>query len=450
MTGASCSDTVDGFKCVTHEWEALPLPDELSSDKELLKRLASLKMFDIIIGLDGRVTVKPKGYVGVFTLTSSSGKPVFLIVEPKISVKTIVWMIALSSAKNFKELRDIKNLVSIPETAESIIDLLIVGVLRRYLEKLNEALIYGFPELQVTIIEENISVRGRIIGSTAPRLLLSGSPRLAYEASYYTEHNPITSYILNIAYQLYVNASELLESLGENPSVLYSTLVNYDYEPKITNIPNKPLHELLSHTPLDRPYIKELLILSNIIENWLTYSKVPYPSPQEYVPALYIDMNNLFETFIRKIFMIITKKLYKELNVKITVRKRRCKNPLVVKPIKKIYLEPDIMVEMKGEPIAVGDVKYKLVKDPLKSGPKGDRDSVNQIYTYMHGCNVSKGFLIYPSYRNKNSYLGYLLKDGKKIYIAQIRIDSTPRNYKELEKSEFYVTLYNLFKELFS
>ncbi len=447
MAGA-CNNTVEGLKCVAHEWEPLPLPDELSSDKEFLKRLANLKMFDVMIDLDGRVVVKPRGYVGVFTLATSSGKPVFLIVEPKISVKTIVWMIALSSAKNFKELREIENLVSIPETAESIIDLLIVGVLRRYLEKLNEALIYGFPELPMTLVEENISVRGRIIGSTVPRLLLSGSPRLAYETIYYTEYNLITNYILDIAYQLYANASELLESLGENSSILYSTLAKYNYEPKISARPSKPSQEILSYTPLDRPYIKELLILSNIIENWLTYSKTPYPGLQEYIPALYINMNNLFEIFIRKIFMIISKKLSKELNIKIIVRKGRCKNPLVIKPVKKIYLEPDIMVEANGKLIAVGDVKYKLVKDPLKSGPKGDRDSVNQLYTYIRGCTVSRGFLIYPSYKNESIYYKYILKDGEEINIAYVHIDKTAKNFIELENSKFYTTLYSLFKEL--
>jgi 5-methylcytosine-specific restriction endonuclease McrBC regulatory subunit McrC len=440
---------------VMHEWEEKKLPEDLAKDTEFLRRLVNLsdrrgrRVFDIVLKLDGRIAVKARGYVGVFVLKDSKGKNVVLVVEPKIGVRNVVWMLALSEARNFKEVREIENLISIPAGGESIVDLLVVGVVKKFIERLSEALAYGFVELPSVELEESIVVRGRILGSLLPRTLLaSATPKVAYEAQYYTTNNPINRYILDAGYMLCLEGSHLLKIVDDDATTILKALFDLDYVPS-PSTSNINVRELLSEAPLDRPYISELLKLAAIIKRWLEHEQPPYPREFVGVPALYINMNNLFESFVRKMMIIVARWIRRTKGFNITVRKAgRNERVLVISPRPKAYLEPDIVVEVDGKPIAVGDVKYKLVKDPLKSGSEGDRDAVNQVYTYTHGWDVEKGFLIYPSLKNETMYESYMLRNGKKLYIVRIHVDKTARTYKELLNSKTFNKLTEFLSEL--
>ena len=149
--------------------------------------------------------------------------------------------------------------------------------------------------------------------------------------------------------------------------------------------------------------------------------------------------------------IIIAKWLRRSRNVNITVRKAgKNERALVVSPKRRTYLEPDVVIEVNGNPVAVGDVKYKLIKDPLKSGSRGDREGVNQVYTFIHGWDVEKGFLVYPSVKNETSYERYILKDGKKLYIVRIHADERPKTSKELRTSKMFKVLSDFLLELVS
>ncbi|GAB6943956.1 McrC family protein [Vulcanisaeta sp. JCM 14467] len=437
------------------EWEERTLPEELVSDKEFLNRLLNLfdrrnnKVFDAILRLDGKVAIKARGYVGIFALKDSRDRDIILIVEPKIGIKNLVWMLAISEAKNFKEVREIENLISIPSNGQSVIDLLVIGIVRRYLEKLSEAIMYGFLEMPKIEVEEGTVIRGRILSSLIPKTLFSNpSPRVAYEIQYYTVDNPINQYILDTGYMLYLRARYLLKIIDKDPGIIFKAMLELDYSP-FSLVRDVNIHDLLSIVPLDRPYINELLRLAVIIRKWLEYEQPPRLREFIRVPALYINMNNLFENFVRKMMTIAAKWLRRTKGIKIVVRKAGEKEQaLVTAPRPKVYLEPDIVIEVDGKPVAVGDVKYKLVKDPLKSGPEGDRDAVYQVYTYMHGWDVNKGFIVYPSIKDTSSYVPYLLNDGKKLYIIKIHIDKVARSFKELRSSELFNKLLKFLEEL--
>ena len=443
------------IEIVMHEWEEKKLPEDLAKDTEFLRRLVNLsdrrgrRVFDVVLKLDGRIAVKARGYVGVFVLKDSKGRNVVLVVEPKIGVKNIIWMLALSEARNFKEVREIENLISVPTGRESIVDLLVIGVIKKFIERLSEALIYGFAELPSMKLEEGVVVRGRILSSLLSRTLLaSATPRVTYEVQYYTTNNPINQYILDAGYVLCLEAPYLLKLIDVDVTTILRALFDLDYTPSpfTTNV---NVHELLSEAPLDRPYITELLRLAAIIRRWLEHEQPPYPREFVGVPALYINMNNLFENFVRKMVIIVARWLRRAKGINISVRKAgRNERALVISPSLRAYLEPDIVIEINGKPIAVGDVKYKLVKDPLKSGSEGDRDAVNQVYTYTHGWNVEKGFLIYPSLKNETMYESYVLRDKKKLYIVRIYIDKTVRTYRELLSSKTFNKLAGFLSEL--
>ena len=237
---------------------------------------------------------------------------------------------------------------------------------------------------------------------------------------------------------LCLEASHLLRIVDVDSTAIFKALFDLDYTPSLYTR-NISVHELLSEAPLDRPYISELLRLAAIIKRWLELEQPPYPREFVGVPALYINMNNLFESFVRKILIIVARWLRRVKGVNMTIRKAgRNERALVVSPKARAYLEPDIVIEVNGRPIAVGDVKYKLVKDPLKSGSEGDRDSVNQVYTYIHGWDVEKGFLVYPSLKNETVYESYMLKNGKKLYIVRVHVDKMARTYKELLNSKIF------------
>ena len=445
----------DHIEIVMHEWEEKKLPEDLAKDAEFLRRLVNLsdrrgrRVFDIILKLDGRIAVKARGYVGVFALKDSKDRNVIFIVEPKIGVKNIVWMLALSEARNFKEVREIENLLSIPTGMESILDLLIVGVVKKYINKLGEALTYGFVELPSVKMEEGVVVRGRILGSLLPRaLLVNAVPKVAYEAQYYTTNNSINQYILDAGYMIYLGGSYLLKIADVDASTILKALLYLDYTPSFSTS-DINVHELLPQAPLDRLYISELLRLSAIIKKWLEHEQPPYPREFSGVPALYINMNNLFESFVRKMLIIVARRLRMIKGINVMVRKAgRNEKALVVSPSPKAYLEPDVVIEVNGKPIAVGDVKYKLVKDPLKSGSEGDRDAVNQVYTYTHGWNVKKGFLAYPSLDKKTSYKSYMLKNDKTLYIVRIYVDKPIKTFKELLNSQLFNKLLEFLSKL--
>ncbi len=445
-------------KIIMYEWEEKTIPGDLAEDREFLRRLVNLfdkrgrRIFDIALKHDGGIAVKARNYVGIFAVKDSKSRDVVLIVEPKIGVKNIIWMLALNEARSFREVREIETILSMPVGKESIMDLLIIGLVKGFMERLSQALVYGFAETPSISVEEDAVIRGRILSSTLSKTLLSNPvPKVAYEVQRYTTNNILNHYILDACYMLYHGASDLLKIADVDATVLRRTLFELGYTPLAYSIGGVSPYELLNEVPLDRPYIHELLRLATIIKRWLEQGQPPYPEEFASVPALYINMNKLFEGFARKIMIIIAKWLRRSRNVNITVRKAgKNERALVVSPKRRTYLEPDVVIEVNGNPVAVGDVKYKLIKDPLKSGSRGDREGVNQVYTFIHGWDVEKGFLVYPSVKNETSYERYILKDGKKLYIVRIHADERPKTSKELRTSKMFKVLSDFLLELVS
>jgi len=445
-------------KIVMYEWEEKTVPNDLAEDREFLGKLVNLfdrrggRIFDITLKHDGGVAVKARNYVGIFAVKESKGRDVILIVEPKIGVKNIIWMLALNEARSFKEVREIETILSMPAGKKSIMDLLIIGLVRRFMEKLSQALVYGFAETPSIRVEEDVVIHGRILSSTLSRTLLSNPvPKVAYEGQHYTTNNILNHYILDACYMLYHGASDLLKIVNMDATILRRTLFELNYTRLAPLIGSVNPQELLNEAPLDRPYIHELLRLATIVRRWLEQGQPPYPEEFASIPALYINMNKLFEGFVRKTMIVIAKWLRRNRNINITVRKAgRNEKALIFSPKRKMYLEPDIVIEVNRKPVAVGDVKYKLVKDPLKSGSEGDREGVNQVYTFIHGWDVEKGFLAYPSVKNETSYNCYILKDGKKLYIVRIHVDERPKTSKKLRTSKMFKVLSDFLLELVS
>jgi len=441
-------------KIVIQELDEETLPEDLAWDTEFLNRLLDLSnknIFDVKLKPERKVAIRAQGYVGVFNLKDSKGRDVTIVVKPKMNITNLVWMIAVSEAKNFKEIKEIENLISIPGKDESVIDLPIIGVIKRYFERLSEALAYGFLETPRTEVEEGTVIRGRILNSLLPKTLFSTpSPRIPYEAQYYTVDNPVNRYIMDTAYMLYREKFQLLKviNMSKNLNIIFKAMLELGYNPSLSTI-NVNIHDLLLATPLDRPYIGELLKLAEIIRKWLKNEQSFHTTGFIRVPALYININDLFESFVRKVMIMTASWLRKTKGIEITVKKAEGnRQALVTDPEPKAYLVPDIVIEVKGKPVAVGDVKYKVDKDPLKSGPEGDREAVYQVYTYMHGWNVNKGLLVYPSTKDEPFYESYMLKDGKELYIVKIDFSKPFETSEKIENTELFAKLLELIERL--
>ena len=388
-------------RIVMREWEEKILPPELTSDSKLLQTIVNIsdrngqRIFDILVKSDGRVAIRAKEYVGAFMLKNNKGKDVTLIVEPKIGIRNVIRMLALSEAKNLRELKEIETLLS--TAGESIIDLLIIGVVRKFFEKLGDAIVYGFVELPKTVVEEDVIIRGRLKSEDVPKcLLMNPVPKARYLLQTYSTDNIVNRYILDTCYTLYASGVyEMLRLVGEQHYAVARVLFDTDYRPCL-HMEKIDATELLSYIPMDRPYIHELLRLVSVIRKYLE-KEVIHLGELVSIQAIYINMNDLFEKFVRKMMIIAAKRVRRRRQMNITVRKAgREEEFLVISPKQKVYLDPDIIILLNDEPIAVGDVKYKLVRDPLKSGSEGDRSSVYQVYTYMHGS-VSYTHLTLPT-----------------------------------------------------
>ena len=439
-------------KIIIQEWDEEILPDDLGWDTEFLNRLLDLSnIFEVKLKPERKVAIRAQGYVGVFNLKDSKGRDVTIIVKPKMNITNLVWMIAVSEAKNFKEIKEIENLISIPGNDEDDIGLPIIRVIKRYFERLSGALTYGFLEMPRAEVREEIVIRGRILSSLLSKTLFSSpSPRIAYEVQYYTADNPVNRYILDTAYMLYREKFQLLKVINVSKylNIIFKAMLELGYNPSLSTT-NVNIHDLLLLVPLDRPYISELLKLSEIIRKWLKNEQLSYLKDVMKVPALYINMNDLFESFVRKVMIMAANRLRETKGIEITAKKAEGnRQALVTRPEPKAYLVPDIVIEVKGKPVAVGDVKYKVDKDPLKSGPEGDRESVYQVYTYMHGWNVNKGFLVYPSTKEGSFYEPYILKGGKELYIVKIAINKSLETSEKVENSELFAKLSELLERL--
>ena len=448
-------EMVKGEECIPpikiHEWEECILPEELAKDAEFLNRLLDLssddrKFFDVKRKSDGKVAIKAKSYVGIFGLKDSKGKDVILVINPKINVTNLVWALAIS--EDFKEVKEMENQISISllGKGESNIEQLIISVIRRYLERLSEALTYGFLEIQRTEVEEGTVIRGRILSSLIPKTLFSSpSPRIAYEVQHFTTDNLVNRYILDTGYRLYREKSQLLKAIGVDVNIIFKAMLELSYNPFLSII-NDNIHDLFRMIPLDRPYISELLKLAKIIRKWLENEPLSYSKDFVRVPALYINMNHFFESFIRGVVKIAGEQLSETKGIAIEVKKiEENKQSLDIGKKLNIYLKPDIIIEVNGKPVAVGDVKYK---DPVESDSDVDNDDVYQVYAYMHGWNVNKGFLIYPSTKNESLHEPYPLKGGKQLYIVKISANKLPETSKDLENSELFNKLLELLKKL--
>lgn len=438
-----------------------PLPENLANDAEFIKGLLSLshdgrKFFEVKLNQEVKAVIRAQGFAGIFSLKDSKGEDVIVRINPKITITNLVWKLGISGAKKPEEVKKMENLISIFGKDENNVDLPIISVIRKYLRRLSEALTYGFLEMPRVEVEEGTVVRGRILSSQLPRTLFSSpSPRIAYEAEYYTVDNLVSQYILDTGYMLYTRVYDLLKGIGKDPRILFEdpkiiikAILELGYSPSLS-IRNVNILDLLNVIPLDRPYIYELLILTEIIRKWLKNEQPFHLMGFTRVQALYIDMSNFFENFVRNL-MILAQEQLRKTGIDIIVKKgENNKQALVAEPEPGANLVPDIVVCVKDKPVAVGDVKYKISKDPKKPVFNDDRDSLYQLYTYMHGWNVDKGFLVYPATEEEpSSCAPYMLKDGKTLYIVKINTNELPKTSEEPQNSELFEKLLEFMKEL--
>ena len=140
-------------------------------------------------------------------------------------------MLAISEARSFRDLREVENLLAV--SSDDIIDLLIVSILLRFLEKLSHALVYGFLELPSITIEEGVVIRGRLLTNELPRTLLTSPvPKISFENEVYIIANTVNWYILDTCNMLYTcRAQELLKIAGEQHHVIPRVLFELNYTP---------------------------------------------------------------------------------------------------------------------------------------------------------------------------------------------------------------------------
>ncbi|TQC54396.1 McrC family protein, partial [Mycoplasmopsis cynos] len=138
------------------------------------------------------------------------------------------------------------------------------------------------------------------------------------------------------------------------------------------------------------------------------------------VKALLFNMHFLFESYISKI-------------IEKTGHKKNYKTKLQDKShwlfaYKKVPLRPDIVVN-KSEKTYVIDVKWKTIE---KESDISQSDFY-QIFAYNAQYKSEKSYLIYPKYKNINSFRFFSSGDNNKLVLEIIFFDLTNDPFKEIE-----------------
>ena len=112
--------------------------------------------------------------------------------------------------------------------------------------------------------------------------------------------------------------------------------------------------------------------------------------------AFLIDMNKLFETFVRE---YLRQKL-DQLRLKVNKgHEYLCYDD-------EIEIEPDIDITKSDKTVLIIDTKYKTLEDEEKV----TRGDISQILSYCLAYNIKSGLLLYPKFRDRIDHSGKIPK----------------------------------------
>lgn len=127
----------------------------------------------------------------------------------------------------------------------------------------------------------------------------------------------------------------------------------------------------------------------------------------------FLNLETLFENAVRRVLADLLRPL--------TVVHGRARSIFVFADRQRLKAEPDIVIERMGDPIVVGDVKYK----ELSGSP--EPSDIYQLFAHAQAYGASAAFLVYPGDRFEVTKLGTIVGDVG-VTVVKVDVRELPRD----------------------
>lgn len=277
-----------------------------------------------------------------------------------------------------------------------------------FLAELKEVLSQGLRREYVGVEGTEEFLRGRL---NIRRQLAGGPAKTDFECdydkfTYDTTLNQTILYVTNVLRSL-VDSGEIAGELSGHESRLRRRIT-------LREVPILEAEQIELTRLTD--YYKKLLELSRLILNHVYIKDIVVGEGVSY--SLLIGMNDLFEKLVERT-VEETIEDQDELSFE-----AQATTDSLLKESQSISMQPDLLIKRNGEPVLVGDVKWK---DEIKN------DDVYQIVSYQTAYDVPS-ILVYPD-NDGEVQNNYYVKNGKKLNILELQSGSNTTDVSEFGRN---------------
>jgi 5-methylcytosine-specific restriction endonuclease McrBC regulatory subunit McrC len=387
------------------EWSCLDLPENLSdSDFDVLNQISSQGRFQLLSGLRRNTyRIQSRSWVGSLRLSKCD-----LIIEPKISLKTVygMWALVTQGMGRSPLSGSLGEVESLPELVAHVF-------LRKLLALIQTEIRQGYRRTK----KNSPVLRGRFLWKEDS---IENWPMRKGVVCEYLALSPDTP-----AHRVIVLArNQLKQSFGLiHPEIREKIRESMPFFPACSPSQHWEADlKLAQNEPLSKLYRELLCLAELILKNLSTDLGVGYQSP-----LFMVDMNRLFEDYVRVILSENASNFGYQVSQRGRVRSFLCRDSEGLG----IYEElPDIGVYKNGRLCHILDAKYKAY-----DGVNPDKEDIRQLYLYLisfQNFGIRQADLVYPGEQARPPFL---LEKEKRIGFAPLKLSGNWDQVKSQSKT---------------
>jgi len=413
------------MKIELKEWERVRLSGEnarllFKVKPYYLQQLTRKGILDLSFHGKDIFELKARNYVGVATLPTIDDENITIVIKPKVDIASLLMM--LSHCSGFRT-REVSEMAISARKLQTFDEFIKLALIRDFITCIKQALAWGFYSRIKTRITQGSIIKGHLLVSNT----LSCIPKALSPVAVYMRWGRTMDCIENLLIKKAcekVLHEKVFWSLFDKRTAAINKMILNKCLSELWLVKDKPLreiniHRILKNIPLDRAfYMRKLILLSYLL------CKFVYTGQDVRVPAIFLNMNTIFEDFIRGILNDIARtyglfvKSWQELGRKFLFERPRSGE-----------LRPDIGIcDSSGKLLSLIDVKYKK---------EVDVDDQSKMLIYLARWNLRCGALIYPSFNGKTRIEEFFTSLGsskKKVFVVRLGIDNVASCLSDTEK----------------
>lgn len=364
------------------------------SERDAIKRLHPRLRIEPSMGVEGRYDLTPDQRIGMISLPT-----VVLEIRPKIPVSSVVFLV--SYCCQLARWSD-----SEPDSAESpaIVEMMMMMLARVVTKATERGLLYGYH----TEDEPLSFPRGRILFDDFIRRRNAKSPPIDVRHDVFSAdvlENQLLLAALTSLKRFPISADIVRRHVGAATRRLGEVSLRSFSS---GNVPD------VVRTPLNAHYDSALTLASLVLRSM----SADLGTGSVKAGAFLIDMNKVFEVFVRTAIREVLGVTRRELPDKST--------DLWLDVDREVVLEPDLGLR-DGQAIRwIADVKYKRLSD----GEHQNQD-LYQLLAYATALNLGGGTLIYATDHQVKPAVHVVKHSGKRLRIVGIDLSRAPTKLKQ-------------------